>query len=157
MTQAVSPRQRRLQAFVAADRDRTGIPNEWFEMTPFIRFDPATGEIIQYGTMSLGGLTHLEETQGWSWLPQSGRPDLHYVNPATGRRRVKAVCPAVLDGLMLHNLPQPCRIEITEEATGQQVYDETAAEVQLSFDHPGTYTVRVLSVPFTPGEFVVTA
>lgn len=152
-----SARQRREAAFIAADRDRaTGLPNEWFETTPFIRFDPATGEILEHGHMSLAGLRLLEETQGWTWLPQSGRPDLHYVNPATGRRRVKATCPAVLDGMMLRNLPQPCRIEIAEGTTGAQVYAETEAEVELSFDHPGTYTVWVLSVPYTPGEFVVT-
>lgn len=156
MSERLSARQRRNQGFAAADRDRTGVPNEWFEMTPFIRFDRETGEILEHGTMSLGGLRHLEETQGWAWLPQRGDPDLYWVNPQTKRRRVKSVCPAVLDGLTLRDLPQPCRIEIAEPATGTQVYEETEAALELSFEHPGIYTIRVLSTPHTPGEFEVT-
>lgn len=150
-----SPRQRRLQGFVKADRDRTGIPNDWFRTTPFIRYDPVTGEILEKGTESIAGLKHMSDVSGYHYLPVAGDFNLHYVDTVKMRRRCKSICPAVLDGLVLRALPRPCRIEISEPATGTEVYELSDPEIALAFDHPGTYTVRVLAVPHLPGEFTV--
>jgi hypothetical protein len=53
-------------------------------------------------------------------------------------------------------LPLPCRIEISDPAGGTRTYEEAdAAVLELAFDHPGTYRVRVLSAPHTPGAWTV--
>lgn len=139
--------------------DRTGIPDAWHIPTPFIHYDRATGDLLGHGVSSVAGLAHLEAVTGNAYLPVSGDPAIHYVDlsRAKPRRRVKAACPARLDGLTLCDLPIPCRIEISDPVFAPTVYAIEAAELDLVFDHPGTHTVRVLSAPYTPGVFPVEA
>jgi hypothetical protein len=81
-----------------------------------------------------------------------------YVDVATRSLREKTPCPARLEGLTLQDLPLPCRIEISTPEGAPAVYPETeAAEIDLTFDHPGTYSVRVLSAPHLAGAFTVVA
>ncbi|MFC4172628.1 hypothetical protein ACFOYU_11245 [Microvirga sp. GCM10011540] len=134
-------------------QDRQGVPFDYYEYSDFVRFDPSTGEITEHGTMQKGVIRELIE-QGQPYLMRGGNRFDHYVKD--GRRRTKSSCPAALVGMTLMNLPSPCWIEISEATTGLQIYEETDAAVELSFDYPGTYTIRVLSVPYTPGEFTVT-
>lgn len=58
--------------------------------------------------------------------------------------------PARLDGMTLRDLPTPGTIHIGD---AQYPYDEPA--VELEFEHPGTYTVRVESWPYLDKEFEV--
>jgi hypothetical protein len=86
-------------------------------------------------------------------------PTTHYVDASAyfPQIRERAVCPAMLDGITLRSLPLPCQIQITKPLGGLETYDEAeASDVDLSFDHPGTYTVRVLSARHLPGTFTVT-
>jgi hypothetical protein len=71
--------------------------------------------------------------------------------------RERAKCMAALDGMTLRDLPLPCQIEISAPLNATHSYAETEHyEVDLSFDHPGTYTVRVLSPRHLPATFTVT-
>lgn len=58
--------------------------------------------------------------------------------------------PARLDGMTLRDLPTPGTIHIGD---AHYPYDEPA--VELEFEHPGTYTVRVESWPHLDKEFEV--
>lgn len=83
----------------------------------------------------------------------------HYVDTSTFHPQIRerTACPASLDGLALRSLPLPCQIEITAPLNATRTYDEADdPDLDLSFDHPGTYTVRVLSARHLPGVFTVT-
>ena len=59
---------------------------------------------------------------------------------------------AVLNGLVLSSLPDPCDVVI-EGAT----YPVTGGTVTLEFGLPGDYTVTVIAFPFLDTDFTVTA
>jgi hypothetical protein len=71
------------------------------------------------------------------------------------KRRAKKPSPAVLDGTVLRSLPVPCRIEVAPEAGPPQAFDVDEPELQLEFDHPGTYRVTITAVPYLPAELEV--
>jgi hypothetical protein len=59
-------------------------------------------------------------------------------------------------GASLVDLPVPCEIEITNPIYAPTKYEWDGPEVDLDFEHPGTYKVTVRSVQHLPGEFTVT-
>ncbi|CAO4186220.1 hypothetical protein CLBKND_04919 [Methylorubrum aminovorans] len=80
-----------------------------------------------------------------------------FVDVAARVVRMKTPCPARLDGMMLHDLPLPCTIEISAPLNGLITHDEAEdTELSLSFDHPGTYAIRVTSPRHLPGNFTAT-
>lgn len=135
--------------------DRAGNNLNWFVTTPFVRFNPLTGEILEAGEMSFAGINHLEQAGAGRYLKERGHFDTHFVDVESLAVVEKAPCPASLDGVVLRNLPRPCRIEISNPVGAPTVYEENAKSVELAFDHAGSYQVRVLSVPHLPGEFEV--
>ena len=137
--------------------DRQGIELNWFVMTPFVRYEPDTGEILEQGQMSFSAIKHLEQENGWRYLREAGSSNTHYVDVSAATVREKTACPAMLDGLTLRSLPQPCSIEISNPIGAPTIYDMAAPEVALEFDHPGSYRVRILSVSHLPGAFAVIA
>jgi hypothetical protein len=152
-----SAKQRRQQAFLAANRDIThGIPNDWFRSTPFLRYDPQTGEILSSGVMSLGGIKHQIENDGQHFLLMTGDRHNFWVDVEKKKRRMKAACPAVLDGLTLRNVPVPSVLKVTDPSTPfvteYEIADDT---VELEFDYPGTYTVTICSVRHKDGTYEV--
>ena len=56
--------------------------------------------------------------------------------------------PAVLTGAVLSSLPVPCQIKINATS-----YDCTDSTATLAFDHPGTYTIKVIAFPHIDAEF----
>src|SRR5690606_2744108 len=58
--------------------------------------------------------------------------------------------PAHLDGMTLRDLPTPGTVHIGD---AQYPYDEPV--VELEFEHPGTYKVRVEAWPYLDKEFEV--
>jgi len=163
-TPAHSPKQRRLAAFAAGDRSHTGRHNDWDRLTPFARYCPETGRILETGGMSLAALERLEADRGWVYLRQSADPGLHYVDLSgvRPRRRARAACPARLEGDLLSGLPIPCTVTVTDPAGDVTTIDVTpgdadATALLLGCDYPGRYRVRVASVPYTDGEFVMEA
>ncbi|MFE1598176.1 hypothetical protein [Methylobacterium sp. ID0610] len=137
-------------------RERQGGDARLFAISPFIRYDEQ-GSIVATGEMAIGHIQALR-IQGDRILPETGKWDTHYVDRgAEGgpRKRVKSRCPATLDGFTLRNAPQPCRVEISDPVNGLTVYAADDAEIELQFSHSGTYRVRVLSAPHTPGEWTI--
>ena len=137
--------------------DRSGLVDDDVFSTPFVMFDPATGEILQDGRMTPSAIRRLEADGVGSFLMQAGSFAGHYVDLAAGAVRPKTACPAELDGLVLTGLPVPCTVEVSNPTYAPSSYAWSDDELELSFGQPGTYRVRVLSVPHLPGEFEVTA
>jgi len=75
-------------------------------------------------------------------------PDTHYVKDGVATAR--QANPAKLTGLSITGLPKPS--VVTVEGVD---YDVTDGQADLSFDQPGTYTVRVSSWPYLNKEFKV--
>lgn len=145
--------------------DRTGVAADWQRQVAFVAYD-AEGNILQFGHNSAAGIRLLEEVTGRAHLVVSngtmaGLSDAfvsaRYVDVAAGILREKTPCPAVLDGMVLSNLPAPCRIEISQQSHAPTVYPVEETELELAFDHPGRHVVRVLATACLPGEFEVVA
>jgi hypothetical protein len=96
-----------------------------------------------------------------SWIPpQVSRPGEQaaggVADPSTdyvsgGAIVPRPANPATLVGFHLANLPQPCTISIDGTA-----YPCTDATCDLTFPHPGTYTVTVTTWPTLNAVFTVT-
>lgn len=67
-----------------------------------------------------------------------------------GMIKQKAPLPAKLTGLVLSNLPVPCTVEIEGN---RYTVDET--ELELDFQFPGNYAVRVSRFPYLDRIFKV--
>lgn len=93
-------------------------------------------------------MLHYQARPGESAIEGEGRDDTHHV--ADGQVAPKLPCPAVLDGTTLRNLPLPSVLLI--EGVSYPVDD---GEAELTFNLPGTYTVRVKSVAYLDQEFTV--
>jgi len=148
-----SAKERRHQALIENGYETSGIHSDWTRRTKYVRYDPATGRILEAGTTSIGALRHNEREFGWHYVEVEGHWDTHYVLDGFVVR--KKASPTVLDGLVLRSLPVPCQIEIRDETGDVQKYDCTDEELELEFDNPGTYRVRIKSVPFKDGYFEV--
>ena len=72
----------------------------------------------------------------------------HYV--LDGAAVERQPCPATLTGMTLHNMPAPCKIVIN--STEYEVTDKT---VELEFDYPGVYKIKVLAFPYLDAEFEI--
>jgi len=71
----------------------------------------------------------------------------HYA--VDGEPQPRPTCPATLDGATLHNVPANSTITIND-----QDYDcEDGGTVDLEFNQPGTYRIRVTCWPYLDGEF----
>ena len=123
--------------------------------TPFTRFDPATGEVLETGNMTIGGVRHLEAQTGWSYLTRPARLGLDYVDLPAQLITERSPCPAILDGATLRNLPAPCIVTVTDAAGARTEVAADAPELALEFDFPGSYAIRVRSIPHLDGEFSI--
>lgn len=152
-----SAKSRRLAAFEASDRSITGRHNDWDRMTPFTRYDPETGAILETGDMAVAALDQMETTKGWAVIRQASERNTHYVDISglKPRRRCCPTCPATLDGTTLTGLPVPCTITITDESWERTVIENDEPSLKLMFDYPGAYAVTVRSVPYTDGVFTI--
>jgi len=67
-----------------------------------------------------------------------------------GTVQKRPACPASLNGTTLHDVPANSTIAIND-----QTYDcEDGGTVELEFDQPGTYHVRITCWPYLDGEFI---
>jgi hypothetical protein len=127
---------------------------------PYVAYE-ADGTIVAAGRCGLGFITDRIAAGERVLIAQvplvAGEVGAaRYVDLATRTVREKTPCPARLDGLTLRDLPLPCRIEIANPGGPPTLYPETeATEIDLAFDHPGSYAVRVLSAPHLAGAFTV--
>jgi len=66
-----------------------------------------------------------------------------------GEPQPRPVCTAVLDGATLYNVPANSTITINEQS-----YDcPEGGIVDLEFDQPGAYSIRITGWPYLDGEF----
>jgi len=66
-----------------------------------------------------------------------------------GIAQPRPACPAALEGATLHNVAPGSTITINK-----QTYDcPEGGTVELEFDQPGTYSIRVTGWPYLDGEF----
>lgn len=119
-----------------------------FEVWPFVRYDPLTGEILEHGHMAHGHINALND-QGHHYFPDAGTHE-HFFDTKEFKVTLRGNCPAVLHGMSLYNCPVPSKLVI-----GASTYEVTEPTVDLGFEHPGTYKVEIYSVKFMPGEFTV--
>lgn len=156
LTPEEQARYDQIMAWRAEDKNDEGIANDWFRYTDFVRYDPATGQILGIGRMALAALARAEADHAGAFLHQTGSLDRHWVDVAARVVRPKTDCPATLTGQTLSGLPRPCTIRITDAAGNSTDYPCTDPTADLAFDYPGTYTITILSVPFNPGVFTLT-
>lgn len=115
------------------------------EQVHYVRAD-AQGRIIQWGTMDDVVLASVASE---GFMLGEGTGDTHYVSG--GQVLPKAANPAYLDGLILRDLPVPATVTI--DGT---VYETNTPTVELSFNLPGTYKVKVESIPYLTVTLEVT-
>ncbi|MCJ2009813.1 hypothetical protein [Methylobacterium sp. J-092] len=135
------------------------VVKDYITQANFVEYD-ASGAIMRGGHQGIAFTTDaMARGERVLMTGMSFRPEdvcrTHYVETALRHIRVRTECPAVLDGLVLSRLPQPCRIEISSPFATPTFYDWIDPALTLSFEHPGRYTVRVLSIPYLPGVFEV--
>lgn len=67
-----------------------------------------------------------------------------------GAVQVRQPCPAVLTGLKLTTVPNPCLLYINNVA-----YPCESNTIELEFDQPISYAIRIVAWPFLDGEFFI--
>lgn len=129
----------------------------FFDTRRCVYFDE-TGRITSWARMGLAFI-RMAQIQGERIVEGEGYDETHFVDTSGDHPAVveKSPCPAMLYGRTLVNLPVPCAIEIATSDDDATRYDWSAAAADLTFEHPGTYRVRVFSVRHLAGEFTVTA
>lgn len=99
----------------------------------------AWGECQQIIYEQMDGLKMLADASG----------ETHWVSD--GEVLEKTPCPAFLDGLTLRDVPVPATVSIDGAR-----YPTDEPVVELTFNHPGIYTVTIESIPHMPISFMVT-
>jgi hypothetical protein len=113
--------------------------------THFVKYEPTTGRIAYTGSVPVS----MFALQGDAVIEGEANVLLDYV--VGGAVTPRPANPAVLDGMTLRALPSPCVVAVEEVAHGC-----TDATAELSFSHPGTFTVTVIAFPALDASFQVT-
>jgi len=153
----MSAKQRRLSAFQRNGFDRSGRHEDWDRVTDWLRYDAVTGEVLESGVMPVAGVRHLKETKSWAYLPQSAKIGTHYIDLSGSmpRRRTRSACPAQVSGHVLFGQPASARVTVVDPIGDVAVIDHGGVAVEFEFSLPGTYVIRVESVPHTDGVYRV--
>jgi hypothetical protein len=133
-----------------------GIPLDWFQNVAFFAYAPATGDIECVGTMSKAGLAHSNEQGPLVFVEGVADAELDWFNLATGQVERRGECPAQVQGAALVNCPLPCGLVIRDAAAEYTRHEVDDGIADLSDLPPGTYTVRVFSVPYLDAYYEVT-
>lgn len=149
----LSKKERRRLALQENDYHLGGLHNDWFRITDFVRYDPATGEILSWGTMPIAALRQQEKELGHHFVEVKGEPTTHYVQD--GFVVLKKAPTSELNGLELTKLPVPSKIIVMDETGDSETYDWDEPELKLEFDNPGTYRVTVKAIPYRDAVFEV--
>jgi hypothetical protein len=116
--------------------------------TPVV-FADATGRITQCFWMPRWMVDIQTAPAGGSVVISDGHWETDFVKE--GAVVARPANPTTLEGMMLKNVPAPCMV--TVEGVDHACTDTT---VELSFSHPGTYTVKVDAWPMLDATFEVT-
>jgi hypothetical protein len=109
----------------------------------------AEGRILFFGSVPTFMFAYQAAPEGGSLVLGVGTPETHYVKE--GAVVARPANPTTLEGMTLKNVPAPCMV--TVEGVDHACTDAT---VELSFSHPGTYTVKVDAWPMLDATFEVT-
>jgi hypothetical protein len=109
----------------------------------------ADGRILYHARMPYAMFPFQSPPPGGRFVVGFGSAETHYVKGDEVLERPAST--AVLDGMTLKSLPVPCTI--TLEGVEHDCTDDTC---ELSFSHPGTYTVTVSAWPMFDAIFEVT-
>ncbi len=82
-----------------------------------------------------------------SWIDGLWDGKKYYV--LNGVATLRPDCPAVIDGLILSNLPVPCVLDINGTK-----YDADESEVELDLG-TGSFVIKVIAFPYLDGVFNV--
>ncbi|MGY8624353.1 hypothetical protein [Chromobacterium violaceum] len=117
------------------------------EKISIIEYEEETGRILQTGLASLENV-EVEFALGKLLLQGEADPLTQYI--AGGAVAPRPENPARLDGMVLRDLPAPCRLIVD----GVE-YDCPDAECELSFALPGLHHVQVEAWPAQSATFEV--
>ena len=115
-----------------------------FHTVDYVRYDPATGEILNVGHEGAAHVNRRNEN-GEHCFPASAVLGLHWFDTEAFEVKAKDESTATLDGFMLRDIPPFSRIYVLD-VTGEKCYEcgtKTAARLNLA--HPGSYRVLVRS------------
>mgnify|MGYP001051725996 CR=1 FL=1 len=112
-----------------------------------ISFYDANGRITHVLTAS-DPVVELNKSKDHRWIDGEWDDDMYYIKDGRPVKRLKNPC--VVEGQSLLNVPVPSVIWVN-----QTRYDCDDSTVELEFNQPGTYTVRVQSWPYLDTEFEI--
>lgn len=130
-------------------------------MTEFLRYDPETGEVLEWGTMGDDGLAHLAATEGFFYVEGKGTGDDTYIRLSDLKPRPRVQIPGAgtyeiaADGsqnVRVTGLPNPHTVTIDGEA---QTVNGTILDMTTTT--PGTYEIRIEAWPRIPAVLKVIA
>jgi hypothetical protein len=117
-------------------------------------YDVLTGKILRH----LSGprfMMPLQVGEGEGWAEGEGADTTHYVSPGPTRAIApRPPCPAVLTGANLTDIPLPATLFI--DGTAHELPAGGDDFVELEFDYPATYQLRLECWPFLDTEFTFT-
>jgi len=103
----------------------------------FVQTLEGDADLVIAPTTQTIGLPYVEGEYGAEYWFHDGEP------------QPRPACPTTLEDAVLHSVPVNSVITINE-----QTYDcKDGGTVELEFDQPGTYVIRITSWPFLDGEF----
>ena len=112
-----------------------------------ISFYDANGRIIHVLTAS-EPIVELNKEHDPNWIDGEWDDDVYYVKHGKAVKRPKNPCYA--DGQTLLNVPVPCVVWVNDTK-----YECDENTIDLEFDQPGTYVIRVQSWPYLDAEFEI--
>lgn len=125
------------------------------ELVSIVQYDINTGAIVTTGALSIRQVVDLLAGSG-GWIIGRGSLDEHYVDVATKEIRMRGPFPATLDDTTLTGVPVPSRLTWQHDSGSSGAIDVTDSTVEMSFEFPGTYQVRLDAVPYLPAIYQIT-
>ena len=89
-----------------------------------------------------------KETTEESWIDGLWDSKTHYV--LNGEAVIRPENPATLTGCLLENVPVPSKLFINTTK-----YTTEESSIELEFDQPGSYTIKIMSWPYLSKEFLI--
>lgn len=111
-------------------------------------YEAETGRIKYFADGDPPAMQATKDSLTDPWVDGEFHWDTHYVSD--GVATLRPDCPATVSGLILLNVPVPAEIHI-----GRNVYQADDSTVELEFNLPGTYKVKVVSFPYLDKEFTI--
>jgi hypothetical protein len=109
-------------------------------VTPFVKYDPETGAVVEHGTIAVGIIQHLMET-GQPYLAGKGQFGVHRV--VNGVLEEIPLAPATWEGDNLIGLPVPCFVTLAAPNKFVVPYVVPDGVAELELLEEGTWHIKV--------------